>query len=114
MADHLASVTTDKPFRGKPCREALAVARAMHWEAMRAACSNREELDRALAATDPFGPPPEPVSTRPFATLADIARGVSDQVWLWDGWLTRGVLNVVAAELGTGKTQFAMELARRL
>ena len=49
-----------------------------------------------------------------FATLADIARVVSDQQPLWPGWINRGVLNAVAAEPGTGKTRFALDLARRL
>ena len=56
----------------------------------------------------------EPVLDGRYATLADIARIASDQRWLWEGWLARGVLNVVAAEPGTGKTRFALDLARRL
>jgi hypothetical protein len=46
--------------------------------------------------------------------LEDIARIVSNQPWLWRDWIAGGVLNVVASEPGTGKTRFALDLARRL
>ncbi|MDB5349204.1 MAG: putative ATPase [Planctomycetota bacterium] len=68
----------------------------------------------ALAGLDPEGPPPETMDSRSFATLEDIARIVSNQPWLWRDWIAGGVLNVVASEPGTGKTRFALDLARRL
>jgi hypothetical protein len=72
------------------------------------------EIITALANSDPERSPPGAASTRPFATLADIARSVSGQRWVWPGWLARGVLNVVASDPGTGKTRFGLDLARRL
>src|SRR5579885_3630046 len=79
-----------------------------------AARDDGDALFNALAGIDPDGPPPEAAPARPFATLADIARIISDQPWLWRGWLAAGVLNVVASEPGVGKTRFALDLARRL
>ncbi len=75
---------------------------------------DRKAIDDAINDADPSGPPPEADPDRSFATLADIARIVSDQPWVWKGWIARGVLNVVASEPGTGKTRFALDLARRL
>jgi hypothetical protein len=72
-----------------------------------------EEIVRAIAAIDPNGPLPEAVPLASFATLADIARTLAEQRWLWEGWIAIGVLNVVASEPGVGKTRFAMDLARR-
>ncbi len=77
--------------------------------------SEAEELEIILALAgirteDP--PPDEP--TRSYATLADVAKIVSGQSWLWKGWIAAGVLNVVASEPGVGKTRFGVDLARRL
>ncbi len=61
-----------------------------------------------------MGPPPAPSATRSYATLGDIARIVSSQPWLWNGWIASGVLNALASDPGIGKTRFALDLARRL
>ena len=79
-------------------------------------CPDAADIIAAVASIDPCGPPPE-VPTghdRSYATLADIERVISTQAWLWKGWLAGGVLNVLASEPGTGKTRFALDLARRL
>jgi hypothetical protein len=76
--------------------------------------ADRDALVKALADADPTGPSPEAEPARPYATLADIARIVSAQPWLWPGWIASGVLNAVAAEPGVGKTRFALDLALRL
>ena len=67
-----------------------------------------------MIEADPLGPPPEDAPTSCFATLVDIALIVSDQPWLWRGHIAAGVLNVMASDPGTGKTRFALDLARRL
>jgi len=72
---------------------------------------------KAVADQDPMGRPPAPVAggaSRSYATLADVARIVSAQPWLWKGWIALGVLNAVAADPGVGKTRFVLDLARRL
>jgi hypothetical protein len=115
MGEHLANVDVDDALTGAARQEALAVARAPLWRAMLAALpDHREALTRALADADPLGPAPTREAVAQFATLADIARIVSAQPWLWPGWIASHVLNAVAAEPGVGKTRFALDLARRL
>ena len=84
------------------------------WMAMLAARPEAAELVKALEEIDPNGPAPATVAAALFATLADVAKIISAQSWLWKGWMALGVLNAVAADPGVGKTRFAMDLARRL
>lgn len=87
------------------------VARAVLWDGMATALP---DLVLALSAVDPDAPAPEAFGQASYATLADVARIVADQPWLWRGWLARGVLNVVASDPGIGKTRLGLDLARRL
>ena len=80
-----------------------------------------DALEAAMDAIDSDGPAPpvepqlpEATVGRMFATLADVAKEVSSQPWFWRDWIASGVLNVVAADPGTGKTRLALDLARRL
>lgn len=99
--DHLASLPGE--------------ARPGAWAAVLAAPGiDREAIGRAVLDIDPTAPQPEADPAASFATLADIARTISAQSWVWKDWIARGVLNVVAAEPGTGKTRFGLDLARRL
>jgi hypothetical protein len=88
--------------------------RSVAWKGFLASRDDTDSINLALSAIDPEGPPPEADTLASYATLADIARVVADQEPLWPGWINRGVLNVVASEPGTGKTRFALDLARRL
>ncbi len=103
------------PFQpiGRRLADLPPAARLGEWGAFLDGRSDRDAIINALAAIDPEGPPPE-AAPGSFATLADYARIASDQHWLWQGWIARGVFNAVAAEPGTGKTRFALDLARRL
>lgn len=89
-------------------------ARPVALEGFLASRDDRTEINLSLAAADPEGPAPEVEPAARFATLADIARIISDQQALWKGWINKGVLNVVAADPGIGKTRFAFDLAYRL
>ena len=42
-----------------------------------------------------------------FANLPDLE-------WLWKGWLPRGLVSLLAATPGTGKSYFALDLAQRV
>jgi hypothetical protein len=100
LAEHLAGL----PLEARP----IALAGFLSHPGL-----DRDAINRAIDDADPSGPPPH-AAPGSFATLADYARIASDQRWLWQGWIARGVFNVVAAEPGTGKTRFALDLARRL
>lgn len=117
LPDDSAIVVAD---RYRPLAEGLVgldpALRRGAWEAFMWGQQDPDDLVLALAGVDPTGPPPatEVGSGRSFATLADIARVVANQTYLWPGWIAGGVLNALAAEPGTGKTRFALDLARRL
>lgn len=51
----------------------------------------------------------EPMS---FPTLADIADTLKPVSWLWPGWIPRGMLSLLGAYQGTGKSYFVLDLAR--
>ena len=105
--------------RRKPLAAHLANLPALERQkAFQAACialgADGERLFQSVLEAEPSGPTPEVDPGLAYATLADFARFASEQRWLWEGWLARGVFNAVAAEPGTGKTRFALDLARRM
>lgn len=75
-----------------------------------------DELHRLVMDVDPRGlaPAVEGEGDASFSTLADVMKIMAEQVWLWLGWLPAAVLTAIAAEPGTGKTRFVLDLARRL
>ncbi len=112
-----SAVNISPPFRPiVTALEALPVpSRILAWKEFLAVRLDADDLIVAATKIDPEGPPP-PIETPPllYSTLEDLERVVAAQSWVWKGYLASGVLNVVAAEPGTGKTRFAMDLARRL
>ncbi len=87
--------------------------RVVAWEAMMTARPDWHELIMAVANQNPDGPPPQ-ANLLSYATLADVAKTVSAQRWLWPQWSAESVLNALASDPGIGKTRFALDLARRL
>jgi hypothetical protein len=53
-------------------------------------------------------------STQPlhYPTLAELAETLPPVRWLWPGWLPRGMISLLGAFQGTGKSYFVMDLAR--
>lgn len=51
---------------------------------------------------------------RPFPSLEDIAAGLQPVTWLWQPWLPAGMLTLLAAQQGTGKSMLALDLCRRI
>ncbi len=49
-----------------------------------------------------------------FPSLADISLIIPPVTWLWPGWIPRGMLTLLCAAPGAGKSYFALDLARRL
>jgi putative DNA primase/helicase len=57
---------------------------------------------------------PGPEGDESVATAADLIRLNAFIRWAWKGWIPIGVLTVLAAEPGCGKTRFCADLARRI
>jgi hypothetical protein len=89
-------------------------SRQTAWDGYLCGRGDRDSLVDALVQVDLASLAPDSSASRTFATLADIALMVSSQPWLWRNWIAASVLNAVAAEPGTGKTRFALDLAFRL
>ena len=53
-------------------------------------------------------------SLEDIATAADLVLAAAGIEWLWEGWIQRGVLTLLAAEPGIGKTRFGLDLCRRI
>lgn len=68
---------------------------------------------RADGPEDPVIAPAE-IAADDVATIDDLIRCGAEIRWLWKDWIQVGVLNVVAAEGGTGKTRFCADLLRRI
>lgn len=51
---------------------------------------------------------------RPFPSLAEIAGTLQPVTWLWQPWLPLGMITLLAAKPGTGKSMLALDLARRI
>lgn len=49
-----------------------------------------------------------------ICTLHDLAKAGNEITWVWEGWIQRGVINVLGAEAGTGKTRCVCDLLRRI
>lgn len=51
---------------------------------------------------------------RPFRSLAEIAPDLRPVTWLWPNWLPIGMLTLLAARPGLGKSMLALDLAGRI
>lgn len=47
-----------------------------------------------------------------YPTLAELAETLPPVRWLWPGWIPRGMISLLGAYQGTGKSYFVMDLAR--
>ena len=124
----LTSLTADQTLNGEVDRMSppwkgiaeylmgvSAAERTTALYAMLAITPGGSEMLQSVINTDPMAPCPAPQSQPiAFATLADVARLMAAQRWLWRGWLGLGVLNAVASDPGIGKTRFGLDIARRL
>jgi hypothetical protein len=78
------------------------------------------ELIALLPEDDAFPkrlePPPEP-SRRPrnrYPPLRDMPPDLAEVKWLWPSWIPRGMVTLLAAAPGAGKSLVALDLARRI
>lgn len=49
-----------------------------------------------------------------FPNLAEVAATLRPITWLWQDWIPKGMLSLLGAQPGTGKSLLALDLARRL
>lgn len=49
-----------------------------------------------------------------FPNLAEVAATLRPITWLWQNWIPKGMLSLLGAQPGTGKSLLALDLARRL
>jgi len=78
-----------------------------------AAQHDRDEIYKAVAAADPLAPAPALLAGQRPACALDLDQVALGVQWAWPGWVPRGRVSGVAGFEGTGKTRFALDLARR-
>jgi hypothetical protein len=91
-----AAVVTAEPERR---RDALFAALA--------GCTDKEAIAGAILALNP-GDLPD------FPSLLDISAELSPIEWVWDGWIPRGMLSVLGAAQGTGKSFTLLDISWRV
>ncbi len=84
------------------------------------ALANRTDFYSPWEYSRGAGDPPEEDATIPevneadVATLKDLKDAGAKLEFLWPGWIQRKVVNILAAEGGTGKTRLMADLLRRM
>ena len=73
---------------------------------------DRDEVFKAVADADPLGPAPSLTDDRRPASALDLDQAAFGVQWAWPGWIPRGRVCGVGGFEGTGKTRFALDLAR--
>ena len=116
IADRLAGlpVNVDVRFMTQPwltCWNAIVSApHGSEQEALFKATTNlseQKEILQAILATRPGYVPHVP-------SLEDIASFLPPIEWVWKGWIPRGLITVLGASQGSGKSFVAMDLAYRI
>ena len=75
-------------------------------DACTAVASDEEEAAELLRLIKESSEEPQ------FTTLSDIADSLPPVEWLWEDWIPRGMLSLLGAYQGTGKSYFVLDLAR--
>jgi AAA domain len=94
-------------FRGEPRKILQRMKRACRPEGRLAILAEYQQnvpgLAEALAAVEPDGPDPDALKTG-----ADLIRELPQVLFLWNPWIPRGMITLVIAAPGIGKSAFAM------
>jgi hypothetical protein len=56
----------------------------------------------------------EPGYRAKYPSLAEVGPELPETTWLWESWIPRGMLSLLAAWPGIGKTYLALDLARSI
>lgn len=111
---HLPTSNTSKKMLDKPwsiCWQAIENAEVGQesQELVKALESHPERnkiLERIFAT--------EPVQTKEFPSLEELSKTLKPIEWILDGWLPRGMLTVLGAAPGVGKSFLGMDLVWRI
>ena len=74
---------------------------------------DRDLVSKAVADADPLGQAPSLAAALGPACALDLDLATLGFQWAWPGWIPRGRVSGVGGFEGTGKTRFALDLARR-
>jgi hypothetical protein len=88
--------------------EDLSMAERELWKAAAGMPRRNELVEIVLAAM------PNPESDNGYPSLAEIAGSLRPIDWLWPAWIPRGMVSLLGAAPGAGKSIVALDLARRI
>jgi len=91
--------------------EAAEAAGAPMQDALVEAVKNDPERDKMIAEIM-YAQPGRPVGEYP--SLGDIGDNLPPVQWLWNGWIPVGMITLMGAVPGVGKTYLSLDLARRV
>lgn len=94
------------------------------WKAIQDKADKGEKIDALANVLDPEKYPDNAkiyqriLSLKPgglkVETLDDIKDTIAPVEWLWEGWIPRGMITILAAVPAAGKTGFMLDLSRRV
>ncbi|GIK42374.1 MAG: hypothetical protein BroJett011_62070 [Chloroflexota bacterium] len=82
------------------------------YEAIQALLAVKTEYPDLAATIDTIAEL-RPQQKQHYETLAHLGPNLPEVTWYWPNWVPRGLLTVLAADAGVGKTNVALDLARR-
>lgn len=115
IAEELDSSTIEINDWTEPWREILLLVERNEldrtpYTALYSACQSvGHSHDKAQELIDQINTAAEPMT---FPSLAEIAETLKPIRWLWPNWVPRGMLSLLGAYQGTGKSYLVLDLAR--
>jgi hypothetical protein len=116
IANHLAGIKTNFKPRDfqepwKTAYEAIIKVHANPQQALIQAMAGRDDRDSIIGAI--LAEMPGAIS-QAFPALGEIASDLPEVEWLWPSWIPRGMLSLLGATPGAGKSYVALDLAKRI
>lgn len=123
VRDRLTGLTPAKSFRARdfqePWRSCWVALQAMGPDdrpdtVLIKALAKQPEKDRTGIVAEILAAVPGDNLLPVFQSLAEIAADLPPIEWLWRGWIPRGMLSLLGAVPGAGKSLTTLDLARRV